>query len=123
MKIHSISDIPDWLFFPIKQWVEQNQTHFNIFIGVATLMVLFTLGSSWILVKKIGKQDERTTPIYLQSMKMGLITLLICEAIFPVHYLILQFRLYKYGFALLVVVLYLLRAYHVENHALNKKMN
>lgn len=115
MKIHSISDIPNWLFFPIKQWVDQSHAHLEIFMGIAILIALASFFVTWIMVKKIGRQDERTAPIYLKSLEAGFIVLLICEFLFPNDYLIDQFRLYKYAFSLLAGGIYLLKDYQKEN--------
>lgn len=33
MQIKSLSDIPDALFWPLKQWAEQSNLDFNILVG------------------------------------------------------------------------------------------
>ncbi|MCF6419733.1 MAG: DUF2178 domain-containing protein [Furfurilactobacillus sp.] len=115
MQIKSLSDIPDALFWPLKQWVEQSNLNLNILVGFSLiLIVLITLGWS-IMTRKIGKvQDERTAKIYLTASSIMLSANLACDIIFPTDYLMNQFRMIKYIIMFLAGLIYLFTKYRKE---------
>lgn len=111
MQIKSFSDIPEALFYSLYQWTEESIGNFNILIGVGMLLILIALVALLFLTKRIGNADERTNAIYKNWAFVLLMTIVICDIIFPKTYLILQFMTYKYIIALLVGDLYLLIKY------------
>ncbi|MDH5105026.1 DUF2178 domain-containing protein [Lentilactobacillus diolivorans] len=114
MQVKSISDIPNWLFLPVKHWTTESSDHFNLFVGSGMLLTIVLIIALWWVYRKIGKSDERTDPIYLRAVCAGFVALIMCEVIFPDSYLINQFKVYKYAITLLVIFIYLWRAYRTQ---------
>ncbi|KRL56429.1 hypothetical protein [Furfurilactobacillus rossiae] len=115
MQIKSLSDIPDALFWPLKQWAEQSNLNFNILVGTGTLLLIFIMLAGYFMMRKIGKiQDERTATIYLTAASIMLSTSFICDIIFPNDYLINQFRMIKYIVMMLSGLIYLVVTYRKE---------
>jgi len=114
MKIKSLSDIPEALFYPIKKWVDLNINNFHIFLVGILLLIFLGLVLCITYSKKIGKADERTVNINLKSCYYMLITIVVCDIIFPTEYLHQQFAMLKYGIALIVSGLYLFLQYRKD---------
>ncbi|GAA3187520.1 hypothetical protein [Lentilactobacillus kefiri] len=115
MKIHSLSDIPAWLFYPLKTWTDSSYNHYNLFLSLIMIEVLFALGAWWYLYKKIGKSDERTDRIYLRATMLCFVVVIACESIFPTEYLLKQFEALKYGIGMLAADIYLFVVYRRSN--------
>ncbi|GAB6092699.1 DUF2178 domain-containing protein [Furfurilactobacillus curtus] len=111
MKIQSIADIPEWFFYPLKQWCALNNFNFNLFVGLGSLLSVLALIWGWRLYRQIGPMDERTNTIYLTALAIVLTTLMIGEFLLPKTYLLPQFTMYKYDFALVAGDLSLWRQY------------
>ena len=114
MNVKSISDIPGWMFYPIKMWAVKDNFNFNFLVGMGMILLVLSFIAVWILVKRIGHPDERTSEIYLKAMSNALVVILVCEIIFPSTYLVNQFKLYKYGFAMIAAAVYLFVRYRKE---------
>lgn len=111
MKIKSLSDIPEALFYPVKQWVEADPVHLNILVAINMLLFIISIIAYMSLSKRIGRPDERTNAYYRNFAFAILIGLLVCEMIFPKTYMPYQVLAYKYAIALLVGDLYLFIQY------------
>ncbi|MGY3777960.1 DUF2178 domain-containing protein [Isobaculum melis] len=114
MKIKSLSDLPGALFYPLKEWTEQSIGNFNLFIGLGFLFIMASAALVLFYTVKIGKSDERTTKINLTSCYCMLMSIVICDIIFPKDYLINQFFMLKYGIAFFVSGIYLLIQYRKD---------
>lgn len=102
MKIHSFSDIPEKLFWPLKQWLDADINHFNMMIGVGLLLILIAFVWLFVLTRLLGRTDERSRLIYLKAVAYGLIAYAICKIIFPDEYLNQQFDVYAVIIGLLI---------------------
>ncbi|HAT55716.1 MAG TPA: DUF2178 domain-containing protein [Lactobacillus sp.] len=115
MQVKSLSDIPDFIFWPLKKWTGQSNLNFNILVGICTLLTIFLLVAGYFMMRKIGKiEDERTATIYLAAASIMLSTSFICDIIFPSDYLIEQFRMIKYIVMMLAGLIYLVATYRKE---------
>ncbi|GHP14596.1 hypothetical protein YK48G_20210 [Lentilactobacillus fungorum] len=114
MNIKSISDIPAWLFYPIKLWADKDSDNFNILVGTGMILLVLSLIMVWVLVRRLGDSDERTTGVYLKATSIAFVVVIICEIIFPSTYLVNQFKLYKYAFAMIAAAIYLFGEYRKE---------
>ncbi len=103
----SISDIHNAIFSPLRSWAEQSAGNWNILIGVGFLLLMGSLIFAYVFYKKIGKEDERTTIIFLKSSSFMLLTIVLCDIIFPKDYMWNIFFLFKYGLAFLVAGIYM----------------
>lgn len=102
MTIKSISDIPNALFFNLKNWAESSSSNWNLLIGIGMIIMLLGIILVYTYTKKIGKEDEHSQRIYYISAIAMLITIVFCDIIFPKDYMWNQFFLYKYGLAFVV---------------------
>lgn len=107
MKINSLSDIPNALFYPLKEWSEQSVGNFNLLVGIGFVFVMFSAAFVIFYSIKTGKSDERTTLISLKSAYFMLVAIIVCDLFFPKGYLVNQFFMFKYGIACFVSGLYL----------------
>ncbi|MDM7642627.1 DUF2178 domain-containing protein [Leuconostoc citreum] len=107
MKINSLSDLPDALFYPLKKWSEQSIGNYNLLVGIGFIFVMFSAAFVITYSIKTGKSDERTTLISLKSAYFMLIVIIACDLFFPKGYLVNQFFMLKYGMACFVSGLYL----------------
>ncbi|TFJ38731.1 DUF2178 domain-containing protein [Carnobacterium divergens] len=114
MKIKSLSDLPEALFFPLKEWVTQSPSNLNFLVGLTMLMILIGMCLSYYLLKKIGKPDERTNEYYKKLAYVVLVVIIICDIIFPKSYMPYQFYSIKYSLAVLIGSLYLFRQYRKD---------
>ncbi|MDQ0270381.1 DUF2178 domain-containing protein [Cytobacillus purgationiresistens] len=107
MKIKSISDIPNAIFYPLKSWAEQSSGNWNILIGVGGLLLIGSAIFAYFFYKKIGQDDERTNKIFLKSSYYMLLAIILCDMIFPNDYMWNIFFLFKYTLAFLAGGIYL----------------
>lgn len=107
MKIESISDIPEALFYNLKLWADASITHWNIFVTLPMVLAIITVIASFYLIKKIGKADERTNGYYKNWAYFVLMSVIILDILFPKTYFIQQFFAYKYAISFFVGALYL----------------
>ena len=114
MKIKSLSDIPEALFYPLKEWSEQSIGNFNLLVGIGFLFVMFSTIFVVTYSIKIGKADERTTLIILKGAQIMLFAIIACDILFPKDYLVNQFFMFKYGNAFFVSGLYLFIQYRKD---------
>ncbi|MFD0048349.1 DUF2178 domain-containing protein [Actinomycetes bacterium NPDC127524] len=107
MKIKSISDIPDALFYPLKSWAEQSPGNWNILIGIGFILLIIGGILTYVLQKKMGKADERTKQISLNSALIMLCGVILCDVILPKEYMWQIFLLFKYSLAFIASGIYL----------------
>lgn len=107
MKIKSISDIPEALFYNLKLWTEQSITNWNIFIMIPMILALIAVVFTFYFMKKIGKSDERTNGYYKTWAYFVLMSVIVLDILFPKTYFIQQFFAYKYAISFLVGAIYL----------------
>ncbi|OIK12239.1 DUF2178 domain-containing protein [Bacillus sp. MUM 13] len=107
MKIKSISDIPDALFCPLKSWAEQSPGNWNILIGIGFILLIIGGILTYVLQKKMGKADERTKQISLNSALIMLCGVILCDVILPKEYMWQIFLLFKYSLAFIASGIYL----------------
>lgn len=107
MKIKSISDIPNAIFYPLKSWAEQSSGNWNILVGVGGLLLIGSAIFAYVFYKKIGQDDERTNKIFLKSSYCMLWTIILCDMIFPKDYMWNIFFMFKYTLAFLAAGIYL----------------
>lgn len=101
------TDIHDAIFSPLKSWAEQSPGNWNMLIGSGFVLVFCGAILTYVLHKKMGKADERTTQISLKSTLIMLCVIILCDMIFPKEYMWQIFFLFKYGLALLASGIYL----------------
>lgn len=114
MKIKSLSDIPEALFYPLKEWSEQSIGNFNLLVGIGFVFVMFSAIFVVTYSIKMGKSDERTLLISLKSAYITLISIIVCDMLFPRDYLVNEFFMFKYGFACFASGLYLFLQYRKD---------
>ncbi|MDR9868643.1 DUF2178 domain-containing protein [Lactococcus cremoris] len=115
MKNENINTFSESLFYSLKEWAEGSANNYNILLGLSFIFVMSSVVFFVTISTKIGKKDERTTKISLYSAYCVLITLIICDIIFPKGYLIQPFFMLKYGFSCLVGGIYCLLKYIKDN--------
>ncbi|MDM8213884.1 DUF2178 domain-containing protein [Enterococcus hirae] len=114
MKIHSLADIPNALFYPLKEWAQASSLHWNIFVGSAMLLLLAALVGTLFFIRKLGAADERTNGYYKNWAFTVLIAIFVCDTIFPKDYLMNQFFVYKYAIAFLAGDVYMFLQYRKD---------
>lgn len=114
MKIKSLSDIPEVIFYPLKEWAEQSVANFNLLVGSGFIFVMFSAIFVVTYSIKMGKSDERTLLISLKSTYVMLIAIIACDMLFPRDYLANQFFMFKYGITCFVGGLYLFIQYRKD---------
>lgn len=114
MKIKSLSDIPEAMFYPLKEWSEQSIGNFNLLVGIGFIFVMFSAIFVVTYSIKMGKSDERTLLISLKSAYIMLVAIIACDMFFPRGYLVNQFFMFKYGIACFVSGLYLFLQYRKD---------
>lgn len=108
MKVNSISDtITNTIFSPLKSWAEHSQANWNILIGIGFVLLFVGVILTIVLLRKMGKTDERTNQIALKGCLCMLIGLVLCDTIFPKEYMWQIFFLFKYSIATLASGIYL----------------
>lgn len=101
------SDLHNAIFSPLKSWAEQSTGNWNILIGSGFLLLFVGAIVTYVLHKKMGAADERTTQIALKSALIMLCVVILCDIIFPKEYMWQIFFLFKYSFAFLASAIYL----------------
>ena len=96
-----MSSIHSAIFSPLRSWAEQSASNWNILIMVGFLLVVCSGIFTYLYYKKIGSEDERTRTIFLKSSYVMLLTIILCDIIFPKDYMWTIFFLFKYGLAFL----------------------
>lgn len=107
MKIESISQISNSIFYPLKTWAEKSTGNWNMLIGSGLGFLLVGVILVCVYLIKIGKGDERTNQIYLQSILIMLGGVILCDLVFPKEYMWQVFFLFKYSLAFLASGIYL----------------
>jgi len=102
-----ISDITNAIFAPLKSWAEHSPGNWNILIGVGGLLLIGSVILVFVFYKLIGKDDERTSKIFLKSSYCVLWAIVLCDILFPKDYMWNIFFLYKYSIAFLAGGIYL----------------
>lgn len=103
----SSTEISNAIFEPLRSWTEQSTGNWNILIGIGFIFVFVTAILTVTLLLKIGKADERTKEISLNSVFAILSVVILCDLIFPKEYMWQIFFLFKYSFAFLASSIYL----------------
>ena len=65
-------------------------------------------------LKTIGEPDERTNQYHKHWAYVVLMTILVCDIIFPKEYLVMQFFVYKYALAVLAGDIYFYIQYNKD---------
>jgi hypothetical protein len=107
MEFKSISDIPNAIFYPLKSWAEQSPGNWNILIGSGFILLIVGGILTYVFQKKMGKADERTKQISLNSALIMLCGVILCDVIFPKEYMWQIFFLFKYSLAFIASGIYL----------------
>lgn len=102
MKIKSISDTPNAAFYSLKTWAESSSSNWNILIGLGSILLLTGVITIYFYTKKIGKEDEYSQKIYYKASLAMLLTIVICDILFPKTYMWNQFFMFKYALAFIV---------------------
>ncbi len=111
MKINSISDIPNALFYPLKSWAEQSPGNWNMLIGSGFVLLFVGIILTYVFHRKMGETDERTMHISLKSALITLYVVILCDIIFPKEYMWQVFFLFKYSLAFVASGIYLAARY------------
>ncbi|WP_449355513.1 DUF2178 domain-containing protein [Virgibacillus natechei] len=108
MKNESISEkITHTIFDPLRTWVEESTGNWNILIVSGFALLIVGLILLFVYFVKMGKPDERTYQIQLQSTLIMLLIIVFCDVIFPKDYMWQIFFLFKYAFAFIATGIYL----------------
>lgn len=99
LKIKSISDIPNAVFYPLKNWATSSTNNWNILIGAGIFLLVLGGVLIWSYSKKIGREDEYSQKIYYRACISMLLTIVFCDIVFPKTYMWNQFFLFKYALA------------------------
>ncbi|MFC3748652.1 DUF2178 domain-containing protein [Paenibacillus sp. GCM10012306] len=101
------SGIHDAIFLSLKSWAEHSPGNWNILIGVGFLLLMGSMIMLYVFYKMIGRDDERTSTIFLKSSYYMLLAIVLCDVIFPKEYMWNIFFLFKYSLAFLAGGIYL----------------
>ncbi|WP_010096556.1 hypothetical protein [Ornithinibacillus scapharcae] len=112
MKFESISEVSNILFDPLRIWAENSTYNWNILIGSGLALILVGGILVYVYQRKMGKSDERTSPIFLKSSLIMLCSVILCDLIFPKEYMWEIFFLFKYSLAFLASGIYLAIQYN-----------
>lgn len=107
----NFSEIFNAIFNPLKSWAEQSQGNWNLLIVSGFILVFVGAIVTYALHKKMGKVDERTKQISLNSALIVLCVVILCDVIFPKEYMWQIFFLFKYSLAFLSSAIYLVVRY------------
>jgi hypothetical protein len=107
MKIESISEISNKMFYPIKTWAEESTGNWNMLLCIGIVLLLVGGITTYVFQKKLGKADERTKQIALKSTFIMLCGIVLFDLIFPKTYMWEIFFLYKYSLAFIASGIYL----------------
>lgn len=101
------TEISNSIFHPLKMWVEKSNVNWNMLLGGSFILILAGIVLLYIFTKKIGRDDERTNPIYLKSAYIMLLVIVLLDLLFPKEYMWQIFFLFKYSFAFIASGIYL----------------
>ncbi len=101
------TNISNSIFYPLKTWVENSNGNWNTLLGVGFIFLLIGIVLVYTFTKKIGREDERTNPIYLKSAYVMLLVIVLLDLLFPKEYMWQIFFLFKYSLAFIVSGIYL----------------
>ncbi|UOQ92033.1 DUF2178 domain-containing protein [Halobacillus shinanisalinarum] len=108
MNNESISGkITHTLFDPLRTWVEASTGNWNMLIVSGFVLLIVGLILFFVYFVKMGKTDERTNKIQLNSTLIMLVVIVLCDVIFPKDYMWQIFFLFKYAFAFIASGIYL----------------
>ncbi|WP_338048997.1 DUF2178 domain-containing protein [Pontibacillus halophilus] len=96
------SDFQSAIYQPLRTWAEQSTGNWNILIGLGFSLVMGSVILTFTFYKMIGTEDERTSYILLKCSSFILLTIVLCDTLFPKDYMWTIFFLFKYGLAFLV---------------------
>ncbi|PRR97897.1 DUF2178 domain-containing protein [Bacillus sp. NMCN6] len=100
-------DLTNTIFYPLKTWVEASAGNWNLLLGIGFVLLLVGLILTVVLLKQMGKADERTNQIALKGCLCMLFGVILCDVIFPKEYMWQIFFLFKYALATLASGIYL----------------
>lgn len=101
------SDIHNAMFSPLKSWAEQSTGNWNMLIGIGFVLIMASAIFAYVFYKKMGQDDERTHKIFLKSGSFMLLSIILCDMIFPKDDMWTIFFLFKYTLAFLAGGIYL----------------
>src|SRR5699024_906550 len=104
-------------FESLRIWAEKDPGNWNLLIGIGFGLLIVGVILLLRYLFKMGKKDERTVAIDLQSAYIMLIIIILCDIIFPKEYMWQIFFLYKYGLAFVVAGIYLWIRYRKDLHS------
>lgn len=108
MKDNSITGrITEKIFHPFKIWVEESTDHWNMMIVGGLGLIIIGVILLFVYRSKIGKTDERTSPIYLKCTYIMFAVVTLLDCIFPKEYMWQLFFLFKYSLAFIAGGIYL----------------
>lgn len=99
--------LTDVIFKPLKIWVEASPGNWNIILGSGFVLLIIGVILVFVLLRKMGKADERTNQINLKSAYIILLVVILCDMIFPKEYMWQIFFLFKYSLAFIASGIYL----------------
>ena len=111
---NNFSDFSNATFQPLKSWAESTPGNWNILIGSGFILLFISAILTYALQKKIGKADERTKQISLNSVFIILCVVVLCDVIFPKEYMWQIFFLFKYSLAFFASGIYLAVRYRKD---------
>lgn len=95
------------IFSPLKAWAEESVDNYHILLASGFVLLLVGLILTYAYYKKMGKPDERTKQIHLNSAYIMLCGVVLFDLIFPKEYMWQIFFLFKYSFAFIASGIYL----------------
>jgi len=101
------NEISNSIFYPLKTWAGKSIDNYHILIGGGFALLLVGLILTYAYYKKIGKPDERTKQIHLNSAYIMLFGVILFDLIFPKEYMWQIFFLFKYSIAFIASGIYL----------------
>ncbi|MDN7242537.1 DUF2178 domain-containing protein [Planococcus sp. N028] len=110
----SSTEISNSIFYPLKNWAEETSGNWNMLVGSGFVLVLLGVLLLYVYIKRIGKADERTNQIYLNSASIMLCGVVLFDLIFPKEYMWQIFFLFKYAFVFIAAGIYLAVRYKKE---------
>ena len=110
----SSTEISNSIFNPLRTWAEASPGNWNILIGSGFVLLLVGVALLIGFIIKIGKTDERTNKIGLQSALVILYVIIFFDVVFPKEYMWQIFFLFKYGLAFIASGIYLAIRYKKE---------
>lgn len=110
----SSTEISNSIFSPLRTWAEASPGNWNILIGSGFVLLLVGVALLIGFTMKMGKTDERTNKIGLQTALVILYVVIFFDVVFPKEYMWQIFFLFKYGLASIASGIYLAIRYKKE---------